>query len=114
LQQEFRHQIVTARQVEEYINQKSGIDFTTVYQQYLTTTQVPVLEYRIEGSTISYRWTNVVPGFNLPIRVTLSDTGYAVIKPTESWQTSTLSLQNPDGFMVDPNYYVEAKRVTGT
>jgi aminopeptidase N len=113
LQQEFRHQIVTARQVEEYINQKSGIDFTAVYQQYLTTTQIPVLEYRIEGSTLSYRWANVVPNFSLPIRVTLSDTGYAVIKPTESWQTATLSLQNPDGFAVDPNYYVESKRVTG-
>jgi len=113
LQQEFRHQIVTARQVEEYIDQKSGIDFTTVYQQYLTTTMVPVLEYRIEGSTLSYRWTNVVPNLNLPIRVTLSDTGYTVIKPTESWQTATLSLQNPDGFTVDPNYYVESKRVTG-
>jgi len=113
LQQEFRHQIVTAKQVENYIDRKSGIDFTTVYQQYLTTTMVPVLEYRIEGPTLSYRWTNVVPNFSLPIRVTLSDTGYSVIRPTESWQTATLSLQNPDGFAVDPNYYVESKRVTG-
>jgi aminopeptidase N len=113
LQQEFRHQIVTARQVEDYINRKSGIDFTTVFQQYLTTTQIPVLEYRVEGSTLSYRWANVVPNFNLPIRVTLADTGYAVIRPTETWQTAKLQLKNPDGFTVDPNYYVESKRVTG-
>jgi aminopeptidase N len=113
LQQEFRHQIVTARQVEDYINRKSGIDFTTVYQQYLTTTMVPELEYRIEGSTLSYRWVDVVPNFNLPIRVTLSDTGYTVIRPTGEWQTVKLSLQNPDSFMVDPNYYVESKRVNG-
>ena len=92
---------------------KSGIDLTKVFEQYLTTTQVPVLEYRIEGATLSYRWTNVVPNFSLPIRVTLSDTGYTVIRPTESWQSAKLSLQNPDGFMVDPNYYVESKKVTG-
>lgn len=113
LQQEFRHQIVTAHQVEAYIDQKSGIDFTTVFQQYLTTTMVPELEYRIEGATLSYRWVDVVPNFNLPIRVTLSDTGYAVIRPTETWQTAKLSLQNPDSFMVDPNYYVDTKKVNG-
>jgi len=29
----------------------------------LTTTQIPVLEYKLVGSTLSYRWANVVAGF---------------------------------------------------
>jgi len=69
LAQNFRHQIVTARQVEDYIDQKSGINFDKVFQEYLTTTMVPTLEYKIEGSTLSYHWVNVVPGFDMPLRV---------------------------------------------
>jgi hypothetical protein len=69
LAQNFRHQIVTARQVEDYINQKSGINFDQVYAQYLTTTMIPTLEYKVEGSTLSYHWVNVVPGFDMPLRV---------------------------------------------
>ena len=71
LAQNFRHQIVTARQVEDYINQKSGINFDKVFQEYLATTMVPTLEYKIEGATLSYHWVNVVPGFDMPLRVKL-------------------------------------------
>ena len=59
---------------------------------------------------LSYRWVDVVPGFDMPIRVTLADTGEALIRPTETWQTARLALNNPDEFRVDENYYVETKR----
>ena len=71
LAQNFRHQVVTARQVEDYINQISGINFDKVFQEYLTTTMVPTLEYKIEDATLAYHWVNVVPGFDMPVRVKL-------------------------------------------
>ncbi len=111
LNQVYRHQIVTGRLVEEYISRESGFDLSRVFQQYLTTTMIPTLEYRIEGSGVSYHWVNVVTDFDLPIRVTLADTGYAVIRPTEAWQTARLTLLSADSFKVDPNYYIESKRV---
>jgi hypothetical protein len=110
LNRTFRHQIVTGTQVQAYISQAAGIDFSRVFQQYLTTTQVPKLEYRIADGVLSYRWTDVVPGFDLPVRVTLTEDGYGVIRPTEAWQSIGLSLRNPDDFRVDPNFYVEAAR----
>src|SRR5690606_15961787 len=48
LNQDFYHQTVTGKQVQDYINQKSGMDFTKVFDQYLTTIQIPVLEYKNE------------------------------------------------------------------
>jgi aminopeptidase N len=129
LQQTFRHQIVTAAQVEAYINQQSGFDFTTVYAQYLTTTKVPTLEYKIDGSTLSYHWVDVVPGFSLPIRVaglaggragsegsegsggSGAVGGWTVIRPTEAWQTATLARKNSDDFKVDPDFYVLSRKV---
>lgn len=111
LNQTFRHQVVTGQQVQEYISRGAGIDFSPVYRQYLTTTRIPRLEYRIEGATLSYRWANVVPGFDLPIRVTLTEDGSEVIQPAETWQSVTLSLRDPEEFRVDPNFYVETARV---
>ena len=110
LNQVYRHRIVTARQVEEYISQESGIAFGPVFAQYLTTTQIPTLEYRIDGSTLAYRWANVVPGFDIPLPVTLGDEGYSLIRPTTNWQQATLA--HPDEFQVDPDYYVLVKRLT--
>jgi aminopeptidase N len=111
LNQAYRHQIVTGRQVQEYISAQAGIDLSRIFAQYLTTTRIPNLEYRIEGTTLSYHWTDVVPGFDLPIRVMLADSGYSVITPTENWSTAHLSLKDESRFAVDPNYFVRATRV---
>lgn len=106
LNQTFWHQTVTGKQVQAYINKQSGIDFSTVFAQYLTTTMVPVLEYKIAGSTLSYRWSSTVLGFHMPIRVTLSANGYSWITPTAQWQTAELRLASPADFHVDENFYV--------
>ncbi len=112
LNQVYRHQIVTGRQVQDYISRESGIDFSKVFEQYLTTTKIPTLEYRIAGTTLSYHWVDAVPGFDLPIRATISGTGYAVIRPSDEWKTVTLTLPNPEDFQVDPNFYILTRRLT--
>jgi aminopeptidase N len=112
LTQTFWHQTVMGKQVEDYISKQSGMDLSKVWDQYLRTIMIPTLEYKIDGATLSYRWTNVVPGFSMPIKVTLAWPAFAVIHPTETWQTSPLRLANPADFKVDPNYYVNPKDVT--
>ncbi|HEX6964669.1 MAG TPA: M1 family metallopeptidase [Gemmatimonadaceae bacterium] len=111
LQRTFRHQTVTSRQVEQYIDRQSGLNLDKVFAQYLETTQIPVLEYKLDGSTLSYRWTNVVKGFDMPVRVALSAKGYTLIRPTEAWQTSATHLARADEFRVDENFYVQVKNV---
>ena len=113
----FRHQVVTGAEVRAYISQQAGIDFSRVFEQYLETTMIPVLEYRIENGTLSYHWANVVPGFDMPVRATLSDDTYTLLRPAEAWQTTPLALTSPEAFRVDENFYVEARNVgasTGT
>ena len=64
-----------------------------------------MLEYRSDGTTLTYRWANVVPGFAMPVKVTVAPDRYAVIRPTEAWHTATVSV-GPGEFKVDQNYYV--------
>ena len=107
----FWHQTVMGSQVEHYISRRAGMNLEKVFDQYLRTTMVPAFEYRLVGDTLSYRWSNVVKGFDMPIRVTTSWPDLTLIRPTENWQSMTVHVANPDVFRVDPNFYVTVKRV---
>lgn len=104
LNKDFYHQTVTTEQIEKYISEKSGIDFSTVFNQYLRTIKVPVLEYSQNGTELKYRYANVVKNLNLPIKF-----DNETISPTESWQKTTLKNGNPVEF--NKNYYLRYKKV---
>jgi aminopeptidase N len=111
LNRTFWHQAVTGKRIEDYLSQQAGIDLSQVFDQYLRTTRVPVFDYAIEGSTLSYRWVDVVPGFDMPVRIIVSGTQAVVLRPTEAWQSTTLAVPGPSDVRVDPNYYVIARTV---
>jgi aminopeptidase N len=110
----FAHQIVTGKQIQQYFSAHSGVDLSRVFEQYLTTTNVPTLEYRLDGTTLAYRWADVVSGFAMPIRVMVGRDQSVKLTPTEQWQTTTLALERPDAFRVDENYYVYTRWVDAT
>jgi hypothetical protein len=99
------------KQVEDYISAQAGMNLGKVFDQYLRTTMIPKFEYRITGDTLAYRWTDVVPGFDMPVRVTLDWPTWTPIRPSTSWQTALVHLANPTDFRVDENFYVVPKAV---
>jgi len=105
LNKDFYHQTVSTQQVEQYISKKSGIDFSTVFSQYLRTTKIPVLEYSQKGEALTFRYTNAIKNFRLPIRTESGET----INPTEKWQTVKLNSGTPVSF--NKNYYINYKKV---
>ena len=108
LNKDFYHQTVTTKQIEDYISKKAGIDLSKVFDQYLRTTMIPVFEYEMEnGNVIKYRYTNVVDGFAMPLRV-LVDGEPLWLRPTTEWQTEKAD-PNASTFKVDPNFYLEKK-----
>jgi aminopeptidase N len=108
----FRHRTVTGREVQDYMSAQAGIDLSRVFAQYLTTTQVPALEYRLAGDTLSYRWADVVPGFDMPVEVAAGDGAWVRLRPTETWQATALPGATPATFKVNPDFYVTARPVT--
>jgi len=114
LNKAFYHQTVTGRQVEDYISREAGIDLSRVFAQYLTTTQIPVFEYRVQvaergGGMLSYHWANVVPGFDMPVRVNIPGLGTRTLRPTEAWQTLEVSSPRAAELSVDERFYVTAR-----
>ena len=111
LNKTFWHQTVMGTQVERYISERAGVNLGKVFEQYLTTTMIPTFEYSLVGDTLRYRWTNVVNGFDMPLKVTVNWPALTTIRPTEEWQTMQVRVANPAVFRVDENYYVTAKQV---
>jgi aminopeptidase N len=111
LNQAFWHQTVTGAQIQAYLSKRAGIDLSKVFEQYLTTTKIPVFEYRITGAALMYHWADVVPGFAMPLRVTLSGGRSRVLRPLESWQTLRLKPADLAALAVDKNYYVVSRQV---
>jgi aminopeptidase N len=91
LNKTFFHQTVTAQQVEDYISRQARFDYSTVFRQYLTTTQIPKLEFYFskDHKTVFYRWANCVKGFNLPLVLKNRD-GHLKIIPSEAWKQAAL------------------------
>ncbi len=105
IQSRFRHQTVTGQQIEDYMIQASGLNLAPIFQQYLTTTKIPVLEYKQTPDGTAYRWAEVVPGFAMPVRA-----NGVLIHPTEAWKT----MPRTDTLAVDPNFYVLVRKLDAT
>ncbi|MEO6230138.1 MAG: M1 family metallopeptidase [Ferruginibacter sp.] len=109
LNRTFYHKTVTTKQVEDYISQQAKIDFSKVFDQYLRTAEVPVLEYKIKDEELFYRYTNCVKGFCMPLKVNFNGTIW--IKPTEKWNRLKANTGTGNAFSIDINFYVIAKKV---
>jgi len=103
------HQIASGKGIEGYISRLSGMNLRKVFDQYLRTTKIPVLEYKLERQRLSYRWNNVVRGFAMPVKVTTSPGTSTWIRPTERWNTTIVKLNRPEDFRIDENFYVVPK-----
>lgn len=108
LNKTFYHQTVTTKQIENYISKQSGINFNKLFDQYLRTTQIPVLEYKINGHKLYYRYSNCVKGFNLPLKIIFKTEQW--IHPTEKWKSLNLYPEGDNNFTIDPNFYINTKK----
>ena len=102
----FYHKTVTAKDIEKFICRDSKKDLSKVFDQYLRTTQVPVLEYMIDKNKMKYRWTNCVAGFDMPIKIHAGKSMW--LHPTDKWKTTTV---DDTSITVDRNFYVDSMKM---
>jgi len=116
LNKDFYHQTVTTQQVEHYVSEKAGFDYQKVFDQYLRTTQIPDLEFYFsdDHKKVSYRYTNCVAGFDLPLVLRNGGTRLRLL-PTDQWKTTEMkgdeaALVTEDG--IKNMYYIGVKPVS--
>ena len=114
LNETFYHKTVNSKQVENYISEKSGYDYTNVFNQYLRDTRIPELEFYFSNSqtTVAYRWVNANKNFDLPLVLENDKTSMKII-PSTKWKT--LSLKDNEAALFDvtaigKKYYITVKQ----
>lgn len=97
----FHNKTVDGSEIQKYISDKAGYDYSQVFEQYLTTTQIPKLQLYVDGknSKIHYRYTNCIDGFNLPL-VLKEQNQYIKIIPSLEWQS--VDIKHTNQFLFSP------------
>jgi aminopeptidase N len=111
LNKEFYHQTVTTNQIVDFFNKYAGKDFSKIFSQYLTTTQVPILEYSFQDNIFMFRWQNCIDDFSMPLKISLDGKNFQFIVPTKQWQRLQYSESNSSDFRVDRNFYITTKEI---
>ena len=107
LNKTFWHQTVTTEQVESYINKQSGIDFGKFFDQYLRSTKIPKLVYKIDGNKVTCHFENVVDGFSIPVDFKINGQNKRF---DVSGKPGTHEFDEEiKSFEVDRNFYVEVE-----
>ena len=111
LNRDFYHRVVTGSQIENYISERAGIDFRTVFDQYLRDARIPLFEYYVRDGQLFFRWTNCVPGFNMPLKIYVSGKEKR-LEPSARFSSIKLDVSNAV-IKTDPDYYVGTLNMTG-
>ena len=116
LNKTFYHAVVTTKEVENYISEKSGIDFSKLFDQYLRTTKIPVLEYYFGNNELHYRWSNTIENFKMPIKYCLGkDKKECWLTPENKWQLKKMEDKTSlKKMQVNQNFYIETKEIKKT
>ncbi|MCA1757330.1 MAG: M1 family metallopeptidase [Bacteroidales bacterium] len=112
LNDEFRNQTVTTKQIEDFMISYTGLDLQPVFDQFLRNTSIPVLEYRFTDNSLVYRWGNAVRGFNMPVKVMIGDKELMLTPVQGRW--STLNDLKGESLTLHPGFYAASLNIMGT
>ncbi len=95
LNRDFYHKIVTSKEVEDYIRRLVGRDLKVFFDQYLRTTQKPMLEWVAIDDVFRYKWTNCLPGFAAPVFVDDSKGNMMINYPAHVFREGRIWKKRP-------------------
>ena len=112
LQNRFRYQSVTTKDIVGYIDNFTKTNYTPFFDQYLRHDAIPKLQLMTDrrGDTLalSYRWKTDVDGFDMPIELYNTKGARTRLSPTNEWHTIRLPQWTAANLQVDTDdFYVD-------
>lgn len=106
---EFRVKNVDRKDIIDYINQKTGTDYSLFFNQYLDMENWPVFQYRLKKRKgqyfMQYRWRDAVKGFDMPVWVGEGKKRQRIM-PSKKWQKLALDNENIGEFLPDEHLFL--------
>jgi len=108
--QYFKYQNIMTEDVEQFFNERTAMNLTPVFEQYLRHSSIPTLELKFTAAdNVEYRWQAEEPDFAMPIRVGTID-HWQVIHPTAEWATLKTPLKKDEFEVATDRYYVNVSK----
>ena len=110
---DFKHETVDGQEIINYINEKSGKDFTVFFNQYLNNKEIPEFQYNLQKEgrnyTLVYRW-DAISEFDMPILINTGIKDFWIY-PNSEWKELDLGgFDNHDFKVRDDLFFIDVKK----
>tara|TARA_B100001964_G_scaffold28941_1_gene29441 strand:- start:572 stop:1885 length:1314 start_codon:yes stop_codon:yes gene_type:complete len=110
----FKYKTINGQEIIDYINQRSGKDFTSFFNQYLKNKDIPEFQYRLikNGREVAlmYKW-EAVEGFEMPLLINFGNEDNWIL-PVNQWKEVSLGVVDIDDFrVVEELFFIDIKKV---
>jgi aminopeptidase N len=92
------------------MSELTGIDLTEFFEQYLRTTMIPKLEYKMEGNSFQYRYVNIIDKFDMPVIVFVNDKPEWLF-PNKDWKTNDYS-EKVRSVKIKRDFYIDSEIIS--
>lgn len=107
LNKEFYHTQVDYNDIVNYINEKSGIDFSKVFEQYVKHNSLPILEVKFVNNKVLARWISEVPNFKMPVHIGVGNDKKELFDVSTTFKPIDLKNATKENIKIDTfNYYI--------
>jgi aminopeptidase N len=110
--QHFKYQQIMTEDVVRWWNERTGMELTPIFNEYLRHAAIPVLELKFDpaAKTVQFRWKADEAAFAMPVQVGDPQHWTRVVPTTGAWQTMPWT-GTPGAFQVATDlYYVGVQR----
>jgi aminopeptidase N len=105
---------INAAQMEAALIRMTGKKLMPLFNQYLRTILVPVLEYQFSAKSFSFRWNNVVSNYEVPVKVNFGK-GEKWISPKTTWKKISLKKgESAKAFKIAEGFYLKSQEIKKT
>ena len=109
----FKYQTIDSQDIINYINEKSGKDFSVFFDQYLKNTEIPEFEYSIERQGKNYilifRW-KAIDKFDMPLLINTGADDFWIYPSAEFKEIDLGSFDEYDFQIRDDLFYINIKK----
>jgi aminopeptidase N len=119
IQDKFKYQTVNSKDIEQYISDRSGIDFSEIFDRYLHYKSIPELTivYTTIGDDLKITFQFNVPensNFTMPVKMTVKKDKYDFVLVSGKVQSLLLMKMKAEDFKVSTDLlYIDAKIIAG-
>jgi aminopeptidase N len=108
---EFKYRNIMTEDVVRFFNEKSGLNLTPLFDQYLRRTALPTLELKFDETnrSVSYRWLADEKAFAMPVRAGRRGQ-WQILQPTTEWKSMPLTLKTEEFEVATELYYINVSR----